>query len=277
MSELISRLELTAPDSHLFISPHYDDIALSCGGTAALVAEAGKRAVVALLFGDHPDPDQPMTSFADHMHAEWGMSADEVIAGRRAEEAASSRVLGTRDVFLPFRDAIYRGDNYLSDDDLFGVPKGTDIDLPDRVVAALQAEGFEADDTRVYAPLASGFHVDHQLAFEAAVLLDAAGWEVWFYEDLPYSLLPGRVEDRVARAGTPLQVAGAVDVTDVWTKKIDAIMAYPSQLKVIFEAYVGAGSSREEIDAVMSAYSREVGDGRNAERFWRVAREAAAR
>ena len=31
--------ELTAPATHLFISPHYDDIALSCGGTAALVSE----------------------------------------------------------------------------------------------------------------------------------------------------------------------------------------------------------------------------------------------
>ncbi len=272
MNDVVLPSALTAPNTHLFLSPHYDDIALSCGGTAALVTEAGKDGVVALLFGDHPDPDQPMTPFAEHMHAEWGMSADQVIAGRRAEEAASTRILGLRDVFLPFRDAIYRGDNYLSDDDLFGSPKGSDFDLPERIELALAAEGFGPESTRVYAPLASGFHVDHQLAFLAAVLLDRAGWEVWFYEDLPYSLLPGRVADRVSRAQVNLDVAGAVDVSSVWEKKIDAIMAYPSQLKVIFEAYVGAGSSREEIDAVMSAYSREAGDGRNAERFWRIAR-----
>ncbi len=272
MNDVVSRTALTAPDTHLFVSPHYDDIALSCGGTAALVSEAGKDAVVALLFGDHPDPTQPMTTFAEHMHAEWGMSADQVIAGRRAEEAASTRILGMRDVFLPFRDAIYRSDNYLNDDDLFGSPKGSDLDLPERIVLALEAEGFQPEGTRVYAPLASGFHVDHQLAFLPAVLLDRAGWEVWFYEDLPYSLLPNRVADRVAGSEVRLEVAGIVDVSQVWTRKIDAIMAYPSQLKVIFEAYVGAGSSREEIDAVMSAYSREVGDGRNAERFWRVAR-----
>ena len=271
MNAAVSHSALTAPNTHLFISPHYDDIALSCGGTAALVSEAGKDAVVALLFGDHPDPEQPMTPFADHMHAEWGMTADQVIAGRRAEEAESTRILGLRDVFLSFRDAIYRGDNYLSDDDLFGSPKGTDFDLPARIVLALEAEGFSREGTRVYAPLASGFHVDHQLAFLTALLLDQAGWEVWFYEDLPYSLLPGRVEDRVARAGVGLEVAGTVDVSSVWTKKIDAIMAYPSQLKVIFESYVGAGSSREAIDDVMSAYSREAGNGRNAERFWRVA------
>lgn len=271
MNEAISSTRLTEPENHLFVSPHYDDIALSCGGTAALVSEAGRDAVVALLFGDHPDPDQPMTPFAEHMHTEWGMSADQVISGRRTEEAEASSILGLRDVFLPFRDAIYRGDTYLSDDDLFGSPKGSDIDLPERIAIALESQGFQPARTRVYAPLASGFHVDHQLAFLAAAQLDRAGWDVWFYEDLPYSLLPGRVDERVERAGVTLEVAGTVDVSSVWTKKIDAIMAYPSQLKVIFEAYVGAGSSREAIDEVMSTYSKKVGHGRNAERFWRVA------
>lgn len=271
MTEIIHTAQVIAPQTHLFLSPHYDDIALSCGGTAALAAEAGKDAVVALLFGDHPDPEQPMTAFASHMHHEWGMSADQVIAGRRAEEAVSSRILGLRDLYLPFRDAIYRGDNYLSDDDLFGELKETDLDLPVRIVSALKAEDLHAKGTRVYAPLGSGFHVDHQLAFQTGVLLHRNDWDVWFYEDLPYSLLEGRMEERLANAGQLLEIAAAVDVSSVWTKKIDAIMAYPSQLKVIFEQYVGAGSSREAIDAVMGAYSKEVGNGRNAERFWRIA------
>lgn len=271
MTPFVSEAELVGPDTHLFLSPHYDDIALSCGGTAARVTAAGKDGVVALVFGDHPEPGQPMTAFAEQMHRDWGMSADQVIAGRRAEEAEASRVLGLRDVFLPFKDAIYRGASYLSDDDLFGTPKAPDDDLPERIVAALTAEGFGGTSTRVYAPLASGFHVDHQLAFQAAVLLDRAGWDVCFYEDLPYSLLEGRVDDRVSQAGVPLQVTALVDVSSVWTQKIDAIMAYPSQLEVIFGQYVGVGSSRAAIDAVMSAYSNEAGNGRNAERFWRIA------
>jgi LmbE family N-acetylglucosaminyl deacetylase len=271
MSEAISRSELTAPSTHLFISPHYDDIALSCGGTAALVTEAGKDGVVALLFGDHPDPNQPMTPFADQLHRDWGMSADQVIAGRRAEEAESSRILGLRDVFLPFQDAIYRGENYLNDDQLFGAPAENDVSLPRRIVAALEEDGFSSSSTRVYAPLASGLHVDHQLGFQTGTLLDRAGWDVWFWEDLPYSLLEGRLDDRVARAGVPLEIAALVDVSSVWSKKIDAIMAYPSQLKVIFEQYVGAGSTRQAIDQVMSTYSQEAGNGRNAERFWRIA------
>ena len=270
MTDFSSSSVIAAPATHLFISPHYDDIALSCGGTAALAAASGNDAVVALLFGDHPESDQPVTSFAEQMHRQWGMSAGQVIAGRRAEEAESSRLLGVRDIYLPFRDAIYRSANYLNDDELFGAPKETDLELPERIVAVLSGEGFQRTQTRVYAPLGSGFHVDHQLGFRVGALLHRAGWEVWFYEDLPYSLLEGRVDDRIARAGEPLEVAKIVDVSSVWQKKIDAIMAYPSQLDLIFEQYVDADSSREAIEAVMSAYSNGVGNGKHAERFWRI-------
>ncbi|MEZ4497719.1 MAG: hypothetical protein R2845_13310 [Thermomicrobiales bacterium] len=57
-----------APERHIFLSPHYDDIALSAGGTAALVASAGKQADIALVFGSEPDPSQPLSVFAEEMH-----------------------------------------------------------------------------------------------------------------------------------------------------------------------------------------------------------------
>lgn len=264
-------VSITAPATHLFISPHYDDIALSCGGTAALVANARKDAVIALLFGDHPDPTEPLTPFASEMHRKWRMPAEQVIARRRAEEAESSRVLGVRDIYLPFRDAIYRGANYQNDDELFGPPSSSELELPGLIVAALASAGFRKEETRVYAPLASGFHVDHQLAFRAGELLHHAGWDIWFYEDLPYSLIDGALTDRISHIEERLKIAAIVDVSSVWHQKIDAIMAYTSQLGVIFRQHLGAGGIREAIDTAMSAYSKEVGNGRNAERFWRIA------
>ena len=47
-------------------------------------------------------------------------------------------------------------------------------------------------------------------------------------------------------------------------------MAYPSQFAVIFGGYVGAGSTRKEIDTAMRRYAESVGGGVAAERFWRV-------
>lgn len=261
--------ELTRPDRHIFLSPHYDDIALSCGGTAATLAAAGRTPEVALIFGDHPDPAQPMTAFAESMHRQWGMSAAEVIAGRRAEESVASMALGTCDRFLPFRDAIYRGERYLSDEDLFGTVHSEESAIPVQIIEHLRLCTDGAPSTRVYAPLAIGSHVDHQHAYLAGLELIRRGWEVWFYEDLPYALRPENVNARQpVLASEGVTPGPAIDVQSAWGRKIDAIMAYPSQLATIFEQYVGIGSTRSAIDEAMRAYAKDAGEGIAAERFW---------
>jgi LmbE family N-acetylglucosaminyl deacetylase len=261
--------EFIAPDRHLFLSPHYDDIALSAGGAAALAARAGKQADIALIFGSEPDRSQPLSDFAETMHRNWGMSSSDVIAGRRAEEAEASRILGTTDIFLPFHDAIYRGHNYTSNEQLFDRPAASEAALPAAIAESLGIATVNPVTIRVYAPLASGFHVDHQIAFEAGRLLSEAGHDVWFYEDLPYSLNPDRLKARLDDLGNRIDVAALVDVRDVWVTKIDAIMAYPSQLPTIFD-YVGVGHTREAIDEAMGDYARVHGDGVPMERYWKL-------
>jgi hypothetical protein len=196
------------------------------------------------------------------------MAADEVIAGRRQEEAAASAILGTRDSFAPFQDAIYRGDQYTSDAQLFGSPAAGDADLPAEIIESLDLNGSPDRDTRIYVPLGVGNHVDHQIAFAAGVELAKRGWEVWFYEDLPYGLRQGAREDRIAGSGQALTVGAVVDVSEVWASKISAIMSYPSQLEVIFN-YVGSGHSQDEIEATMLAYALDAGSGIPSERFWK--------
>jgi LmbE family N-acetylglucosaminyl deacetylase len=261
----VDQERLTAPSRHIFLSPHYDDIALSCGGAASTIAEAGGRPEVALIFGDHPDPAQPMTEFAETLHLQWGLNAEQVIASRRAEEAAASRAIGTQAVFLPFRDAIYRGWRYLGDEQLFGTPATDESDLPGAIISVL---ALGSGTIRIYAPLAVGFHVDHQHAFRTGVELAARGIEVWFYEDLPYGLLPGARDRRTEAIGRSIAPTILVDVSAQWEKKIDAIFAYPSQLSTVFGQYVGIGTTREEVSAAMAAYAREVGIGALCERFW---------
>ncbi len=264
--------EFLAPERHLFFSPHYDDIALSAGGAAALAAASGKQADIALIFGSEPDHAQPLSAFAEAMHRGWGMSSSDVINGRRAEEANASAILGTSDHFLPFHDAIYRGSNYLNNDQLFDRPAAGDADLPAKIAESLDLGGVAPGSVRLYAPLASGFHVDHQLAFEAGRILAAAGHDVWLYEDLPYSLKPERLQARLDELDGAVTVVGTVDVSGVWPTTIDAIMAYPSQLPTIFD-YVGVGHSRDEIEAALSAYARTRGRGVLSERYWRFARQ----
>jgi LmbE family N-acetylglucosaminyl deacetylase len=264
---------LPSATRHVFLSPHYDDIPLSAGATVRLLANNGMTPEAYVIFGSEPDPALPLTEFAQSLHRAWGLSAGEVIVSRQAEEQAAAAILGAKSSVLPFRDAIYRGRLYLSDDDLFAAsPSPAEQGLPTSITAALPLPDDPDPATRIYAPLGIGRHVDHQLAFRAGVELADEGGEVWFYEDTPYALKPNASEHRLADIAVTRTVApvARIPVDDVWEQKIDAILRYPSQLETVFRQYVGVGTDRAEISAALHDYATNAGDGVAAERFWRI-------
>ena len=269
-----STRELTRPTRHLFLSPHYDDIPLSAGATVRLLADRGRRPETIVIFGSEPDRSQPLSAFAKAMHEGWGLSAEEVIASRYAEETAAAAVLGAQTRVLPFRDAIYRGHVYLSDDDLFGAPSPAEASLPGEIVDSLALGDIPDAETRCYAPLAAGRHVDHQIVHLAAQSLARKGWDVWFYEDVPYALKPDALEHRLAEIadawGARAEPVAAIPAQAAWDEKLDAILSYPSQLETVFQQYVGVGTTRDEISDALADYAVSVGDGIRAERFWRL-------
>ena len=263
---------LTRPARHLFLSPHYDDIPLSAGATVRLLADHGLAPETLIVFGSEPDRARLLSPFAEAMHAGWGLSANEVIASRQAEEAAAAAVLGAQTRVLPFRDAIYRGDYYLSNDDLFGSPAAEEASLPAAIAVSLDLEDSPDTATRLYAPLGVGKHVDHQIVNLAGQELAGRGWDVWFYEDIPYALKPMALDARLAEIGatTRLEPAARIPARLTWDQKIEAILRYPSQLETVFRQYVGVGTTREEISEALSAYAARAGDGTEVERFWRL-------
>lgn len=256
---------------HLFLSPHYDDIALSAGATVAQLADAGMHPESVVVFGAEPNPDEPLSPFATAMHAGWGLPASEVIASRQAEEAAAAAILGASREVLPFHDAIYRGHAYLSDDQLFSSPAAADQPLPGAISAALDLDFRRKTDVRLYAPLGIGNHVDHQLVFQAAADLARNGWDVWFYEDIPYALKPEARSSRMEAIGIKgIEPVATLPAESGWERKIDAVLCYPSQLETIFRHYVGVGTERGEIASALARYARAIGNGTVAERFWQV-------
>ena len=263
---------LTRPARHLFLSPHYDDVPLSAGATVRLLADRGLAPETLVVFASEPDRDRPLSAFAEAMHERWGLTANEVIAGRQAEEAAAAAVLGAQTAVLPFRDAIYRGDSYLSNEDLFGSPVTEEASLPSEIATSLGLADSPDATIRIYAPLGVGKHVDHQIVHLAAQELAGRGWDVWFYEDIPYALRPMALDARLAELGatTPLEPVSSVPAQSTWEQKIDAILRYPSQLETVFLEYVGVGTTREEISEALSSYAARAGAGVMVERFWRL-------
>lgn len=246
----------------LFLAPHYDDAALSCGGTIALLADAGIAPLVVTVFGGAPEPGG-LSDFARWQHDRWGSGANDAVNERRAEDRRASAILGCESWWFEYRDAIYRGQRYLADEALFGPPSADDSPLIDAIAQRLLALREVLDGGTLYVPLAVGNHVDHQLVFEAGRLLAARGLEVLAYEDFPYAALEDALARRLDAVAAVLGEPVVVDIGMTIARRVEAIAAYPSQLPVIFRFWPSMPDAVNE-------FARHLGTTFPAERYWPV-------
>jgi LmbE family N-acetylglucosaminyl deacetylase len=249
--------------AHLFLAPHYDDVALSCGGTVAALADNGDLPLLVTIFGGEPAPTD-LTAFARWQHERWGTDHSDTIATRLAEDREAAAHLGCATRVLPFLDAIYRGDSYLSDEALFGPLLLVDEPLIAEVVAVVSALADRADDTTFYVPLGIGEHVDHQVVYRAGRALAAAGWRVLAYADFPYAILGEATAARLARVKGEVGPPVSRSIRDTLDRRLAAIGTYRSQLPVIFRFNA---DWRAAITASAMALN---GGGEPVEQFWPV-------
>ena len=247
----------------VFLAPHYDDVALSCGGTVAALADAGLRPLIVTGFGGAPTG--PLSDFARFQHERWGLAPGAVLDARREEEACAAGRLGAEHRWLDFPDAIYRGERYRSDPELFGELHPEDAGLADALCAAVEPLLGGSGSAPYFVPLAVGGHVDHRIASDVGRRLAQAGREVWAYEDFPYAGDPAGREALAERAravsdGDPRTRLLAPEQLE---RRVQAVLCYRSQLAVIFRHQGDPAESTR-------AYARAVGDGVAAERFWPV-------
>jgi LmbE family N-acetylglucosaminyl deacetylase len=267
---------------HIYLSPHLDDAALSCGGAIHQQVRAGEGVLVITVFTAPPEPGQPLSAFARGLHERWGNAAD-IVPVRRAEDRAAVGRLGASLLHLAFNDAIYRGRPaqgewfYTNNSELFGEIHQADLPLAGAIAEAILEIAPQPDKaTVIYAPLTVGHHVDHQLVYEAAGRLNRAGRAVVFYEDYPYVDPAYPYTQAPADDDKPysLEATLAAKQSAHWqpqlrplseadlAAKIDSVRAYASQLDMLFG---GEGKVADWI----RPYTLHVGQGKPAERIWR--------
>jgi LmbE family N-acetylglucosaminyl deacetylase len=249
----------------IFVSPHCDDVALSCGGTVAAMAAAGYDPLLVTVFAGVPPPERPLTPFALAVHEFMGckdMTAAEVLNLRRSEDEAAATTLGARLHSLSHLDMPYRG-VYARPNAFRGPLHADDAVLAARIAADVLQLWQATQDATVYLPLGVGGHVDHRLCFAAASTLTRAGVRCWHYEDFPYAAWAvDAVEHRLASLDAPF-VARSVDVTPQIDRRLAAIQCYRSQLSYLFP-----DQSDPVRRARAFAESRAPSAGAFAEQFW---------
>jgi LmbE family N-acetylglucosaminyl deacetylase len=216
------------------VSPHLDDAVLGCGQ----LLDAYPGAVVVTLFAGRPPRERRRR--VTPWDADAGFDpGDDVVAARRAEDAAALGLLGARPVWLRFLDAQYGG-----------------RDETRRIGAALARALARRRVRDVFAPLGL-YHSDHRRARESALvaraLLPRARWHL--YADGLYAGIPGAVGDELRaleRLGHRLEPVRPRRAGRL-ARKRRALRCYATQLRAL--------AARGRPDAAR-AFARE--------RFWSI-------
>ncbi len=229
----------------LFLSPHLDDAAFSCGGTAAQLADAGWRCVIATAFTRSvPDP----AGFALACQLDKGLGPEvDYMALRREEDRAACALLGAEPRWLDLPEAPHRG--YGSAPALFGPLLDGDAvwrALAPKIAALLD----ELRPDRVYLPQGLGRHVDHRQVIRAALEVAPIG-TLRFWRDAPYV-----IRDPAAQpdALIPPSASERIEIIAGLERKLGASCAYASQIGFQF------GGAAACAQAVRELAWREGGD-----------------
>lgn len=232
---LASVNEIAVPYGHIYISPHLDDAALSCGGAIARHIANNQRVLVVTICTAAPPADAAFSPFVTQMHAAWGLEPHEAVTARLQEDIAALECLGADGLWLGLEDAIYRLPTvYTSNETLFAAVAPGDP-LGGELSARLDELVQRCPEAMFYAPLGVGQHVDHQVAYAAAMELSRTGIAVAFYEDFPYVAAPGALEQRLAQlGGSGAFVPSVLNIDATLARKISSIEAYASQIDHVF-------------------------------------------
>ncbi|WP_420640734.1 PIG-L deacetylase family protein [Candidatus Leptofilum sp.] len=240
----------------IYLSPHLDDAALSCGGRIYLETAVSHPVLIVTPMAGSPALGVQLSDFAQELHQRWELP-QAAVRTRRAEDVAACQILGADFVHWDVPDCVYRTDPatgepcYSTWESIITTQHPAD----DAVIAQLAKQFAQlppADE--VVVPLTAGQHVDHRLVRQAAEL--AFGVEqLLYYEDYPYAANAGAV---TAVLHPTMQSTQIMLPETAVAAKIDAIWAYASQRSSFF-------ASRRDADHKIRTYASQVG----GERYWR--------
>jgi LmbE family N-acetylglucosaminyl deacetylase len=221
------------------VSPHLDDLALSC---ASLLGVHPGSWMVTVFAGGPPSVD-PLTG-GESPSGMFEAGAD-IVGARRAEDARAASVLGCEARHLDHWDEQYRHPPY-------GYEGAHGPDLVRAVAADLETLIGRSALTTWLIPLGIS-HPDHQIA--AAACLEVAdrlrGIDWLIYEELPYALHLGGTRDQAVAGlrarGFELVPAEDLLRSSTGPRKLEVVGCYVSQVGPLGDGVADAVGTPERI------------------------------
>ncbi len=242
---------------YLFLSPHLDDVVLSCGGLIWQLTNSGAKVLVVTVAAGDPDYTK-LSPLAEKAHKLWGLKSG-AMAHRRQEDVKACAQLGADFKHLPIQDCVYRRDTrsgrelYTTQSDIFGLPCAEDLDLGQALPSMLLSLPVAL---KTFAPAGIGGHVDHE--FTRLIARAVFGSKLMYYEDFPYCEDDASARFIVERE--PDLESESIPLTQTaLMRKIRSIEAYASQVKPIFR-------SLDLMRSRVRQHAQEVG----GERYWKL-------
>jgi len=216
----------------VYLSPHLDDAALSCGGQIFQQTGNGARVLILTIMAGPPPPGE-FSPFARELHERWELPEAATVV-RRREDAAACAVLGVDFRHWEIPDAVYRRDHQT---DAVIYPSWSDVisgiapvERPLINHLARRMASFHTAG-KIICPLGVGNHVDHLVVRAAA---EQAFSTLVYYEDLPYAHA-GRGVLELLKSDAAEWIPESVPLTrPALLAKARAIRAYRSQLSTFF-------------------------------------------
>lgn len=178
------------PYEALYVSPHDDDVLVSCPGRMLSERAQGLRALVVVAFSGEPRQGRGETGQA---LARLGFDVERLGLAPAQERSG-------------FYDSYLRRTFERDPED-----ERVLADLASRLTALV----LQTKARHIYLPLGADGHVDHKISLEAGLraLHEVTGRNVFLYEERPHALLPGAIRIRLSELAVRLPPAAA-DIHD---------------------------------------------------------------
>jgi LmbE family N-acetylglucosaminyl deacetylase len=185
----------------VYISPHLDDVVLSCAGRILVETKSGRSVLIVTVF----TADQPED--ADINPEVLARVGD--MQERKAEDCRAIERLGVDFLWLDYPEAMFRSESYHTLYGVFSLLTASDLKMAASLAPKIEELCRRVQCTRLYLPLGVGNHADHRLLFETGIQVAKTPdrrYDVFFYEDAPYTFTPNLLEYRLkaARVGAAL-------------------------------------------------------------------------